>query len=610
MACILYIEPQPLLRELLGVALSAIGHEMRESPDEPEDQTLWKGVDLLIVSASMMQRIGMSAIAGWARDRSALGTTAPVIALLDNNSPEVEEALRLTGIQECISTQDFTWAALSEALTRSIPRKAVTPAPAAAPAKPAEQPITSKNPTAIQQTAITHGSSSPAPSGVPRPAVPVYVPDLDEENVLKTLSPIVDRPTIDRVSESLELLQPNDVLTERVRGLLALQAEVDPLTQAISRDPVLSLRVLAWANALPGAENSPAESLRTAVDRMGRAALSTHLANLETCKADDKGGIDWLGFTLHAKAVAHIAAEVVRLRQGHAEEVQAAFTAGLLHDIGRLLFARILPTENREVLEASIALSMPIELVEQQMLLDDHAKIMDKALRHLRMGPRVVNAVACHHLPLTVARNLSGRNLADVLQIVLADRMANAILYGEPDSAALQGAEHHLHVLRLPADQVRRMLHQVSELMQKKRDLFLKDLGLTETMKLGTSLFRSVAVSPRPLFIGSDAHADPVAVFCRSLAPVESTSPPNIAVVRMTNVREREALTGKLKALEFEKGSGKLPVMLLSPKGNLNLDESAIPGRAIQLLAEPVPYARLFAALGKLLDQNKQKAAA
>jgi hypothetical protein len=197
-----------------------------------------------------------------------------------------------------------------------------------------------------------------------------------------------------------------------------------------------------------------------------------------------------------------------------------------------------------------------------------------------------------------------------VLQLALADRLANAMLYGEPDTGSLQGAEHHIHVLRLPTDQLRRGMQQVGELLLAKRESMIKDLGLPGCPQLAYERFHSLPVQPRPIFIGSDPHNDPVAIFCRSLCPEGESAPPNIAVVRMTNVREREALTGWLKATEFEKGTGKLPVLMLSPRGNLTLDDSALPGRRVELHAEPFPYPRLLTTLQRLQDENRQKTAA
>jgi len=120
-------------------------------------------------------------------------------------------------------------------------------------------------------------------------------------------------------------------------------------------------------------------------------------------------------FWSHAIATAS-AAHVLASHTGY-KDPEEAFIAGLLHDIGHLVFAIAMPEEFAEIMDNG-----PYDLLEREQsnLGITHTKIGQKLLRHWKLPTRLVHAVRFHH-NLTVAT--SGEEDLTPL-IALADAMA------------------------------------------------------------------------------------------------------------------------------------------------------------------------------------------
>jgi HD-like signal output (HDOD) protein len=75
------------------------------------------------------------------------------------------------------------------------------------------------------------------------------------------------------------------------------------------------------------------------------------------------------------------------------------FTAGLLHDLGRLILFIHFPAEALEVLRRSRSTSACLHAVEKKQLGCDHAAIGRYLLNRWRLPLMLENTVAFHHLP-------------------------------------------------------------------------------------------------------------------------------------------------------------------------------------------------------------------
>lgn len=101
--------------------------------------------------------------------------------------------------------------------------------------------------------------------------------------------------------------------------------------------------------------------------------------------------------------------------------VDQASMAGMLHDIGRIMFIRNKPSEYKEIFKKSQEIKQDIYIVEEKMLTINHAEIGAYLMSLWRLEPEIVNAIAFHHQP-ELAKD-------SAFSIVTAVYMADVLYY-------------------------------------------------------------------------------------------------------------------------------------------------------------------------------------
>lgn len=79
--------------------------------------------------------------------------------------------------------------------------------------------------------------------------------------------------------------------------------------------------------------------------------------------------------------------------------VDQASMAGMLHDIGRIMFIRNKPSEYKDILKKSQEMKQDLYIVEQKMLTINHGEIGAYLMSLWRLEPEIVHAIAFHHQP-------------------------------------------------------------------------------------------------------------------------------------------------------------------------------------------------------------------
>ncbi len=220
---------------------------------------------------------------------------------------------------------------------------------------------------------------------------------------------------------SLGHLPPFSPLLNR---LLATMGQEDvsfgELAALIEKDTVLTGNVLRLVNsALYGLRGS-VNSVRHAVSLMGLTKLRNSALSLSIAQLWNRvrTPASWSSqrFNRHSAATALLADLMAqRLPVDYAE---GAFTAGLLHDVGKLIMA-ITFVEEYEVILANGGGPQD----ESELLGFDHAELSALALKRWNLPAPIQEAVERHHAPRA---GLDGiRSLEEV--VASADRMAHAL---------------------------------------------------------------------------------------------------------------------------------------------------------------------------------------
>lgn len=177
-------------------------------------------------------------------------------------------------------------------------------------------------------------------------------------------------------------------------------ATASDIAQLISQDPALTTQLLKVVNSPLYPLSRPVESILAAVSLLGSRQIRD-LVIAQTIIKRFKKGIE-TGFELEAfwchSITAGIAARVIatELRLNNTERF---FIAGLLHDIGKMVMALLLPKESqqlRKLLSRSISKNNEIEV---NVMGFTHADLGAELLRHWNFPDSLVEASAYHHQP-------------------------------------------------------------------------------------------------------------------------------------------------------------------------------------------------------------------
>lgn len=217
-------------------------------------------------------------------------------------------------------------------------------------------------------------------------------------------------------------------LTELLVALQRDDVAIDQLVDAISHDQALVAKTLRLANSSFYGLSGRVTSIRDAVGVLGLRNLTTALTAVAV--SGRFGAPRCPGFVLaaywrHSVACGLCArhlARALRLDDG------AAFTAGLLHDLGRLALASQAPERLAGVYEHRERLDCQMLQAEAETLGTDHTAIGALVAQRWRFGDDVVEAIRNHHAPLPA----NAPSLTDVVHV--SDCLVHALdLAGVPD---------------------------------------------------------------------------------------------------------------------------------------------------------------------------------
>ncbi len=474
----------------------------------------------------------------------------------------------------------------------------------------------SSGPEAIQEKTFSAGTESKAPpmrQSSPEPfANPIRKKNdcpCDSSAPAKTIQEI--KP-IASPSEMYALLDAGWEL----KGMSSTVAQVLKITQnprcsiesvanVIRQDHAISLKILKLANSAVYSRGEPLETISKAVMRIGLTQIRQMVMNIgvldQFSQMEAGRQIDLPQFWEHSIAVGFIAAELARCLGRKEPQIEAAFTAGLLHDVGQLIYAEVLGERYGEVLKTAEQRQLPLEQVESQMLLVNHAEAAEHILRAWNFPADLLHPIAHHSLSPEDIRKGTSLSPEDVLPLALANRLAQALLLGTSGNRFLYPTEDFAHALQVRPE----FFQWVEEKIPVQTDDMKLTMLCFSKQDLWTRWADDLAArfhEPfRPLYLGPQPELDALRIFCRRLTQYQEPDSPNIGILHIHTERQREALTLQYKNLEIEAGSVRLPLLIFSPKGNLMLEESFLQNRTYRLLPFPVSFTAIVNAFNSLV---------
>jgi HD-like signal output (HDOD) protein/CheY-like chemotaxis protein len=225
-------------------------------------------------------------------------------------------------------------------------------------------------------------------------------------------------------------------------------ASVETIGQIIAQDPPITAKVLQLANSavfgLHLQVNQPAE----AVAYLGLEATRTLVLMAHTFSEFD--GLPRVGFSVdelwfHSVLVGQFARQIVLLQQQEPDLGEQAYAAGLLHDLGKILFAANLPVPFGQAVNLARQEKTALHLLETRILGATHAEIGACLLAIWGLPTPIVEAVALHHEPAAASHKAFGPLTA----VHAADVFAHELAPDHPDVVPLELDQPYLQQLGL-----------------------------------------------------------------------------------------------------------------------------------------------------------------
>jgi len=168
------------------------------------------------------------------------------------------------------------------------------------------------------------------------------------------------------------------------------------VAEAISQDPAIAARVLRVANSAAYGFTHQVDNVQLAVSLLGlmetySIVISSAVVNL----FDQSRSFDYKQFWLESLVCARVARALSRLveNKNHA----GMFSAGLLHDLGRVAILQIAPKQYENI-SSSLKGPALIEAEEQQCGLN-HTEAGYQLAQHWGLPEELSNCIRFHHAP-------------------------------------------------------------------------------------------------------------------------------------------------------------------------------------------------------------------
>lgn len=179
------------------------------------------------------------------------------------------------------------------------------------------------------------------------------------------------------------------------------EVDIDEVRQAIEYDPSLTADILRMANSAAFGGSVEVSSIEQAIMRFGlewvyRFVLASAVGPIASRPVR---GYDLPAEALwwHSVAVAAGTEELVRVL-GHRPSPYA-FTAGLLHDLGKTVMGTYLKIDLAAVDRVAAEEGISFDAAERAVLGIDHAEVGADLLEQWNLPDRIVKAVRHHHCP-------------------------------------------------------------------------------------------------------------------------------------------------------------------------------------------------------------------
>ena len=205
---------------------------------------------------------------------------------------------------------------------------------------------------------------------------------------------------IDTLLDNVEILPAAPSLLAKLLPKLSdVDANYDEIVETIMLDPGLTAKLLQVCNSAFFGQPEPIATVPDAVNRVGYQSvylLVSMISGADAFPAQPPGGLDVGRLWAHSVTTAF---STKYIAESLNQDTNVLFTAGLLHDVGKIVLAQIRPgvfndqfyklTEDRQMLR------------EKEIFGCNHAEVGRALMDRWRLPAQLIDAVGAHHEPVS-----------------------------------------------------------------------------------------------------------------------------------------------------------------------------------------------------------------
>lgn len=271
----------------------------------------------------------------------------------------------------------------------------------------------------------------------------------------------------DRVLQKIKELPPLPLVVQKLLKVMDSEmSSAEDISRVLSSDQAMASKVLKLVNSSFYGLSGQVSTISRAVVILGVGAIRNLALGLSVAKImarGDKGAVQ-MAFWEHSLANA-AAAETLARANGYIDP-EEAFIAGLLHDIGHLVFLLALPQEFTAIMQGD---HNHILDREKEVMGLTHAQAGQKLLKHWKLPRTLEQAVRFHHNGPVI----TGGDDPLASLVAVADALAG--VHGNRYEASLDDEDFLklVQVTNLDVNDVKNILGSVSARIEETR-LFLQ----------------------------------------------------------------------------------------------------------------------------------------
>ncbi len=213
---------------------------------------------------------------------------------------------------------------------------------------------------------------------------------------------INDSAITDLAAGMTSLPSPSDLYLRILNCLRSAEPTVSRLGEIIAQDIGMSARVLQLVNSALFGLSRTITSSSEAVALLGINVVRSMALAVEAINRSANahtGGVNPEGLWQHSLVVAHLARAIAQAEHQPLDLCETAFSAGLLHDCGKLVIAHHRPDQYQSLMNSDYRSLTSFETAEHETIGASHANIGGYLLSLWGLPDALIEAVVFHHRP-------------------------------------------------------------------------------------------------------------------------------------------------------------------------------------------------------------------